>query len=82
MDGIDFQKKKKSVKGITFLGGGLRKICIIICCRLDSPYICSSIYTKVWEVVSNRKSIDGIDFQKNLSKGSLLWEGDLVKLVS
>jgi hypothetical protein len=35
---------------------------------------------KLWEVVSNSKSMDGIDFQKNLSRGSLnFWEGDLVK---
>jgi hypothetical protein len=38
---------------------------------------------KLWEVVSNSKSIDGIDFQKNLSRGSLnFWEGKLVKFVS
>jgi hypothetical protein len=37
---------------------------------------------KVWEVVINNKSMDGIDFQKNLSRGLLFWEGDLVKFVS
>jgi hypothetical protein len=37
---------------------------------------------KLWEVVSNSKSMDGIDFQKNLSRGSLFSEGDLVKFVS
>jgi hypothetical protein len=40
---------------------------------------------KLWdsEVVSNSKSMDGIDFQKNLSRGSLVREGDLiVKFVS
>ena len=56
--------------------------CVIICCRQDSDYICWWIYTKLWEVVSNSKSMDGIDFQKNLSRGSLFLEGDLVKFVS
>jgi hypothetical protein len=54
--------------------------CVIVCCRLDSAYICWSLYTKLWEVVS--KSMDVIDFQKNLSRGSLFCEGDLVKFVS
>ena len=32
---------------------------VIICCRQDSAYICWSTYTKLWEVVSNNKSMDG-----------------------
>jgi hypothetical protein len=56
--------------------------CAIICCHQDSAYICWWIYMILWEVVSNSKSMDGIDFQKNLSRGSLFWEGDLVKSVS
>jgi hypothetical protein len=31
---------------------------------------------KLWEVVSNSKIMDGIDFQKNVPSGSLFWEGD------
>jgi hypothetical protein len=61
------------------------RLCVLICCRLNNAYVCWSIYTKVLEIVSNNsktKSMDGIDFQKNLSRGSLLWEGDLVKFVS
>jgi hypothetical protein len=58
--------------------------CVIICCRQDSAYICWRIYTKFWEAVSNSKSLDKIDFQKNLSRGSLFWKGNLllVKFVS
>jgi hypothetical protein len=55
--------------------------CIIICCRLDSTYICWSIYTILWEVVRNSKNMDEIDFQKNLSRGSLFWEIDLVRFL-
>jgi hypothetical protein len=32
---------------------------------------------KLWEVVSNIKSMDEIDFQKNMSSGSLFWGGGL-----
>jgi hypothetical protein len=56
--------------------------CVIICCSQDSDYICWWIDTKLWEVVSNSKRMDGIDFQKNLSRESLFLEGDLVKFVS
>jgi hypothetical protein len=66
----------------------------MICCCLDSAYTFVDQYkqnfgkfaviVKAWEVCSYSKSIDGIDFKKNLSRGSLFWEGDLyvVKFVS
>jgi hypothetical protein len=75
MDGIDFQKNHN-------LGRGLSYICVIICCRLVSAYICRSIYMKLWEVISNSKGMYEIDCQKNLQRGSLFWEGHLVKFLS
>ena len=73
---------RKICQGDHFFGeGGLSYICVILCCRLDSSYICWSIYMKLWEVVNNNKSMDGIDFQKNLSWGSLFWDADLVEFL-
>jgi hypothetical protein len=66
---------RKVCQGDHFLGRETCSICVIICCRLDSAYICWCIYTKLWEVVSNSKSMDGIDFQKTLSRGSLFGWG-------
>jgi hypothetical protein len=33
------------------------------------------MYMKLWGVVNNSKSMDGIDFQKNQSMGSLFERG-------
>jgi hypothetical protein len=71
----------KLCMSIMFLTRRSVRPCVIICCRLDSTYICRSIFTKLWEVVSNSKTMNGIDIQKNLSRGSLFWEGDLVKFL-
>ena len=57
---------RKFCHGDHFWGGGLN-----LCHNNVVAWIARSIYTKLWEVVSNSKSMDVIDFQKNLSRGSL-----------
>jgi hypothetical protein len=54
--------------------------CVIICCCLDSVCICWSIY--IWNYGKLSVIVNawmGLIFRKNLSGGSLFWEGDLVK---
>jgi hypothetical protein len=73
IDGIDFQKNLS--KG--------RRTSLNLCHKTLSPgkrlHLLMDIYTKLWKVVSNTcsRSMDGIDFQKNLSMGIIFLGGGL-----